>query len=258
MIRYKTSDRLREQAKDKLDGKFIVAIGIMLFGNLLIMLIEQGIQSVLIQTNITTGISGYIISLLISLLCSIVLGVFEIGYAYFYLNAYCGEPYHVADLVYGYQNKPSVSFSLTTFFSIFTFLASEPARLLFLLATRTGEIRYVTYALLIETFALILLVYVWLRFHLAIYLFLDFPDKSFGELLRLSSRLMKGHKLRLLYLRLSFIPLYILGICSCGVGFLWITPYISMTDICFFMDLMNPEEIPDPPKTESQFIDVHA
>lgn len=242
MVKYKSSDLLRDQAKIKLDGKFSSALRILLLGQLILSLVNYGVTDILNVTGLSGGISGYVISLLLSLILTIILGAFQIGYAYFFLNAYCGEPYHISDILYGFQNRPSVAISLTAIFSIANFLMVEPVRLLLNLAINAGSTLYLSYAFLWGTFALVVSVYVWLRFHLALYLFLDFPEKSFEELLRLSSQLMKGHKLRLLYLRLSFIPLLLLGICSCGIGFLWINPYIAMTDVCFFMDLMNPGE----------------
>lgn len=246
MVKYKASSLLREQAKIKLDGKFSAAIRILLLGQMIIMFVNYGVSDFLSILHLDEGFMGYLLSLAFSFLLSILLGVFEIGYAYFYLNAYCGEPYHTSDLIYGFQNKPSVSVALTAIFSVTNFLATEPARVLLSLGIQTSESRLIVYAILVEVLALILAVYVWLRFHLALYLYLDFPDKSFGELLQLSSGLMKGHKKRLFCLRLSFLPMYLLGLCTCGIGFLWITPYVSMTDVCFFMDLMNPEEVTTP------------
>ena len=53
---------------------------------------------------------------------------------------------------------------------------------------------------------------------------------------------MKGHKGRLFYIGLSFIPLKLLAILSLGIGFLWVYPYQYMTQTLFFLDLMNPQE----------------
>ena len=68
----------------------------------------------------------------------------------------------------------------------------------------------------------------------------DFPQKSGKEILILCWRLMKGKKLRLLYLEFSFLPLLLLSILSFGIGLLWLQPYMQMTYTFFFLDLMNP------------------
>ena len=75
---------------------------------------------------------------------------------------------------------------------------------------------------------------------LSFYLMFDFPQKSGKEILLLCWRLMKGKKLRLLYLEFSFLPLLLLSILSFGIGLLWLQPYMQMTYTFFFLDLMNP------------------
>ena len=52
-------------------------------------------------------------------------------------------------------------------------------------------------------------------------------------------RLMKGNMGRLFYIEVSFIPLFLLGVLSLGIGLLWITPYLNATLANFFLDLME-------------------
>ena len=48
---------------------------------------------------------------------------------------------------------------------------------------------------------------------------------------------MNGHRLRLLYLILSFIGLDILEVLSFGIGALWIEPYKMQTYALFYSDV---------------------
>lgn len=73
----------------------------------------------------------------------------------------------------------------------------------------------------------------------AFYLLQDFPQYSAMELLKMSCHIVKGHKGRLFYITLSFIPLYLLGILSCCIAFLWISPYENTVKANFYMDLMK-------------------
>lgn len=50
---------------------------------------------------------------------------------------------------------------------------------------------------------------------------------------------MVHHKGRLFYLNVSFIPLFLLGILSFGLAFLWILPYMTATETEFFLDLIK-------------------
>ena len=52
-----------------------------------------------------------------------------------------------------------------------------------------------------------------------------------------SRRLMKGYKGKLFLLDLSFIGWHILAIITAGIGYLWLTPYISATKAAFYENL---------------------
>ena len=54
-----------------------------------------------------------------------------------------------------------------------------------------------------------------------------------------SAAIMRGNKGRLFYLELSFVPLYLLGTLSLGLGFLWIIPYVGMTEAEFYLDTLR-------------------
>ena len=85
----------------------------------------------------------------------------------------------------------------------------------------------------------VILVIVSLTFSQAYYLLQDFPQYSAKELLQMSRQIMKGHKARLFYIELSFVPLLLLGILSCCIGLLWIIPYMASVKANFYMDLMT-------------------
>ncbi len=84
---------------------------------------------------------------------------------------------------------------------------------------------------------IVVLILVSLHFALAYFLLVDNTQMGALEALRESRSLMDGNKGRLFYLYLSFIGWSLLGMCSCGLGMLWITPYISQTLISFYLDV---------------------
>ncbi|MFC3634937.1 DUF975 family protein [Enterococcus rivorum] len=65
----------------------------------------------------------------------------------------------------------------------------------------------------------------------------------FTDCITASRQLMKGHKMQLFILDLSFIPWYLLGILTFGIGFLWITPYVNTTKAAFYNTLAEAETI---------------
>lgn len=52
-----------------------------------------------------------------------------------------------------------------------------------------------------------------------------------------SDKLMKGHKMDLFILRLSFIGWDILAVCTLGIGLLWLAPYRNSTYAIFYRKL---------------------
>lgn len=60
--------------------------------------------------------------------------------------------------------------------------------------------------------------------------FLAEDDKmDAGEAQSKSMEVMEGHKCEYFVLLLSFVPWYILGVITFGIGFIWILPYINTT-----------------------------
>lgn len=65
----------------------------------------------------------------------------------------------------------------------------------------------------------------------------DNPEMKNNAAIEESMRMMDGHKLELFLLDLSFIGWAILSILTCGIGFLWLAPYMNMARVNFYEDL---------------------
>lgn len=82
------------------------------------------------------------------------------------------------------------------------------------------------------------------------YLAHDIKNKTASEHFLLAGWLMKGYKMKLFLLYLSFIPLIFLGIITCGIGLLWVHPYICSTEACFYLKIakIKSADSPEQPK----------
>lgn len=69
------------------------------------------------------------------------------------------------------------------------------------------------------------------------YLAHERKELKLRECLKLSKKMMKGHKLQLFCLQLSFIGWILLGYCTLCIGLLWVLPYMCMAQAIFFDDL---------------------
>ncbi|WP_101696999.1 DUF975 family protein [Clostridium minihomine] len=85
--------------------------------------------------------------------------------------------------------------------------------------------------------ALIGTLLVWLKYGFSFFLLLDFPELRATEALKRSAQLTRGHKGEFFVLYLSFIGWAFLALLTCGIGGLWLQPYIMQTVINFYQSL---------------------
>ncbi|MDD7336019.1 MAG: DUF975 family protein [Prevotella sp.] len=76
------------------------------------------------------------------------------------------------------------------------------------------------------------------------YVLRDDPQIRYDAAISRSMKLMKGHKLQLFLLDLSFIGWVILSCCTLGIGFLFLLPYVNTAHAHFYEDLLK-EEVQD-------------
>lgn len=69
------------------------------------------------------------------------------------------------------------------------------------------------------------------------YILNDNPMLAYDRAIERSMTMMEGHKWEYFCLCISFIGWFLLGILTIGIGFLWITPYVSKTLALFYEDL---------------------
>lgn len=61
------------------------------------------------------------------------------------------------------------------------------------------------------------------------YLIAEYPEKSRKEVFDMSRRMTDGNKMNIFILELSFIGWTLLGVITCGLGMLFVTPYMKAT-----------------------------
>ncbi|MCM1063897.1 MAG: DUF975 family protein [Eubacterium sp.] len=251
MKQYKKPYELKNLAKDKLQDKYGAAVLILFLYNLIVSCVSLFIGML---SNMTTA-TAYALTAspstvtvitvvfeLINVAAVIVLGIMQVGITLFFLNIACGQPYATANLFYGFKNDSGKSLALSAAVGLCNAVCLYPSQycLSAYLDSRDTQMLSMAFILMIVGFC----VYVPISLGLSqvFYLMLDYPDRTAKETLALTFQVMKGNKRRLFYLQLSFIPMMILCICSFGIGFLWLNPYMQMTYTYFFLDMMNPAE----------------
>lgn len=184
---------------------------------------------------------------IVNILFSIVTGIFPVGLLWQSLSASRGNSISVSNLVHGFKHHPDRFIVVQLISSLISLVCQLPAiaLLAYMYVGRTQSLGHLAALTLTHILPLIALYFIggivsyiiWLRFSLTSYLLLDNDDMSTLTALRTSAALMKGHKLRYFYLYLSFFGLSLLATLSCGIGYLWVGPYMTVTMTQFYREV---------------------
>ncbi len=75
------------------------------------------------------------------------------------------------------------------------------------------------------------------KYALVPFILAEDPEIEPNEALNKSKHLMEGHKMELFLLYLSFIGWHMLSILTCGIGYIWLTPYINASVAEFYRSI---------------------
>ncbi|MBQ2642560.1 MAG: DUF975 family protein [Eubacterium sp.] len=67
----------------------------------------------------------------------------------------------------------------------------------------------------------------------------DHPEYSVWECIKASRKMMHGHKMDYFVLKLTFIGWICIGILTCGIGMLWVAPYIGQAEVEFYESIKD-------------------
>lgn len=198
-----TRAELKAKAKESLSGKWGDAIVV----TILLMIATA------IATGIAKGIAGTdqdTYELIDGLLSLVVSGLLAFGYMSFFLKISRNEEVEVNEL----WSKASM---IGTFI-VAAILIGLFTTLWTLLLIIPGIIAAYSY-------------------QMTLYILLDNPDMKVIDAIKESKAMMKGHKMDLFILQLSFIGWMLLGILTAGILYLWLIPYMSVTTCNFYNNL---------------------
>lgn len=236
MNTFKSSAELKASAKEHMLGHYGTAIGAYLImtcitGSLTLM------SAMLIDI---TTIIGTVIYYLLAFIISVFSGLFVSGQCYLYLKIICGYRVTAGDIFYGFKLCPDKALRMELWITGIAYIANLP---MIVIGYQMNSLQNTTRLMLPYSLAMIfsyaVSIMLSLIYQQAFYLLHDFPQYSAKELLTMSRKLMAGHKGRLFYIYVSFVPLILLGVLSCGIALLWVIPYIAATQTEFFLDVVK-------------------
>lgn len=233
MKKYATSAALKARAREALLGRYLTFSGVFITLALLQYIIV--VPNSLMQAVPPWGIILYYGA---SFCLELLFAVFQVGITYMFLSNACGQYVNSGGLFTGFWNNPGRAVQIQLVPSLILLLPNVLPDVLMNQFLITTQKKWLLYCLILSLVFLPLKIYIQILYSQVFYIMLDFPDMDALECLRYSRRLMKGNKLRYLYVMLSFIPLTVLGVLSCGIGLFYVYPYREQTFANFYLDLI--------------------
>lgn len=139
-------------------------------------------------------------------------GVFSVGFAFFYLSVARNQPLNVDMMFKGFSRFGTA-----------------------LLASLLAMIFIILWSLLLIIPGVVAL----LSFSMVYFIIADNPTISAYDALKLSKKMMYGHKWKYFRLILRFTGWFILSILTVGIGFLFLVPYFQTANAEFYEDIKS-------------------
>ncbi len=233
MTNLKSSSELKAIAREKSLDKYstLITADIVI---IVIQIILAGVSTVSSAGNLIT----YIINEIIVLIISILLGILVSGKTYLYMNLIYSQTVSVSDIFFGFKKNPEKAVIIQSLFVLVDFVVGLPATFLLYTFEATHAPNALVGTAIALIFELMVNIYLHLTYSQAFYLLHDFSDRSAKDLLITSKKLMKGNRIKLFCLYLSFIPIMLLGVITLFLPLLWINVYKNGTLAAFYQDLI--------------------
>lgn len=243
-MKKQTFRELKRLSREFLTGSYITPILAMITASLLpVTFLMPFSTSTITQWNVQTAtyiIAAAIIGLLTQLLNA---GIIRI-----HLLLAKHQTVSFMDLFWAFRNQPDrflLSAMLMAVLFLIPILLAGICLFQFSLKKTTAACLSMAAAVILLSIVLLYLMY---SLHIVFPLYIEHEDMTVLEGFRSSIRYMHGNKMRCFLLQLSFIGWQLLGLCSMGIGMLWISPYMSQTRANFYLDLtsqLNQNSVPN-------------
>ena len=181
-----------------------------------------------------TGFMASLFSIVIAAILQLLLGLFYAGALQHFLKSVRGESGSIQDFIMPFRSQPDrfLIVGLITLAAGFVIFSPIFFSGLFASPSAAGAVWFRFIWMLI---GIILYSAVRLSLSMSVFLLLEDPSKGAIESVRESMDLMKGHKMQLFLLFLSFIGYGLLALLTLGAALLWIIPYM-MTSLAVFYE----------------------
>lgn len=237
-----TSAQLKLAARQCLRGKYGSSVLMLFVFYVAVFIIQIPYQiinmlgSIFLQTEQhLTGIALIVILVVYYIPMNLVISTLSAGMSWYFYRMTSGQPYEIRDLIYFFTHGV-VKFS--GIYGLFFLISTGPVILAAVIgigcvAGYHADIISIVPAIAVISISMLAAVVISYivchRYALIYYIYGENREMKVTWVLKESARLMKGNKRRSFWLGLSFMGMFVLGMMSFCIGYLWILPYFLCT-----------------------------
>ena len=250
------NSKIMDFARKALKGFWLKSIGITILGGLLsgAIIFAFGLTSILFLETGTDAPQNYLISFVFEMAETILIEMLAIGFFAYLYDIYRHRKSRFSKLFAGFKNFSRNAVILVIVALVKGFFSTIAERLLDLSDRAPFEGNLFFYFLFI---AIVVVFYCYIGYKLlptwvGLMLKMSLDDStSPTDLIRQTFSQVYGYNFKFFCLFLRFIGWGILGCLTLGIGFLWIIPYMTASNVIFFDTVFNPEDyaVPEDPAT---------
>ena len=225
---------LKRIARGNLQGNFLELIRAFVFCNLIVSLIEMPFSWMTNEVQFSTQNMIYYGALILITIASVVLTV---GQYCLHLRIARTGKLHLGELFYPLMHDANRLIIAEVFLSVIRVIGLAPVIGAFAIIQFYEEMNMYLIALGLAILGCILITFIEVTFGMIYFALIDGEELSVWQTIKEALKLIKGHKGRFLYMRLSFIGMYLLALLTLGLGLLWVQPYVMQTTTLFYLDI---------------------
>lgn len=238
MKHHKTNAEIFADARKALLGHLSIAVwSLLLFVSLSILLTEFSYTF-----TFSNKYLGLTLNLAVRYLTTVFISLFGIGLSSIFLRLLYDKQALVRNLLTGFFENSDTCIRVRAFITAGQFVCLLPLQLYMYILPPESISASLPVIGGLTAVCLAGFLFWDLTFAMSNYLLLDFPDLTADRILRASSAMMRGNRLRLLLLYIRLLPLHLLGIFSLGLANIWVSccQYACIT--AFYKDMMAVEK----------------
>jgi uncharacterized membrane protein len=238
MKHHKTNAEIFADARKALLGHLSIAVwSLLLFVSLSILLTEFSYTF-----TFSNKYLGLTLNLAVRYLTTVFISLFGIGLSSIFLRLLYDKQALVRNLLTGFFENSDTCIRVRAFITAGQFVCLLPLQLYMYILPPESISASLPVIGGLTAVCLAGFLFWDLTFAMSNYLLLDFPDLTADRILRASSAMMRGNRLRLLLLYIRLLPLHLLGVFSLGLANIWVSccQYACIT--AFYKDMMTVEK----------------